>query len=147
MGKLTPQRGSCYRNEGVRIAHVPQGLTGFFRHDRLLDNFDDCDCDQTTIRKYLGAVQIRNEKACDRIGSFSYGELMRAAIVKCILMRAEFMFLDEPTSHLDIESIEVLEQLLQSFPGGFLLISHDRSFVANVAEKLYTLDDGRLLLV
>jgi ATPase subunit of ABC transporter with duplicated ATPase domains len=62
-------------------------------------------------------------------------------------MRAEFMFLDEPTSHLDIESIEVLEQLLQGFAGGFLMISHDRSFVSNVAEKLYGLDDGRLALL
>ncbi len=54
---------------------------------------------------------------------------------------------DEPTSHLDIESIEVLEQLLQDFAGGFLLISHDRSFVGTVAEKLYALDRGKLTLV
>ena len=144
---LVPMKGTCRVNRGVKTAYVPQGLSGFFRRKVLLDNFSDCGCDQTTIRKYLGAVLIRKGKPLDPIDRFSYGELMRAAIVKCILMRAEFLFLDEPTSHLDIESIEVLEQLLQNFAGGFLLISHDRSFVGNVAEKLYALDRGRLILM
>jgi ATP-binding cassette subfamily F protein 3 len=144
---LVPIKGTCRVNTGVKTAYVPQGLSGFFRREVLLDNFNDCGCDQTTIRKYLGGALIRNEKPRDPIDRFSYGELMRAAIVKCILMRAEFLFLDEPTSHLDIESIEVLEQLLQNFAGGFLLISHDRTFVGNVAEKLYALDRGRLTLM
>ncbi len=147
MGQLIPSKGTCYCNAGVNTVHVPQGLAGFFNRELLLDNFGDCGYDQTTIRKYLGAALIRKDKACEPVGSFSYGELMRAAIVKCILMRAEFLFLDEPTSHLDIESIAVLEQMLIGFAGGFLLVSHDRSLVGNVAEKLYTLHDGRLLLV
>jgi ATPase subunit of ABC transporter with duplicated ATPase domains len=48
---------------------------------------------------------------------------------------------------LDIESIEVLEQMLGRFNGGVLMISHDRTFVENVAERLYVLEDGRLRLV
>ncbi len=90
---------------------------------------------------------IRKDKPEDLVANFSYGELMRAAIVKCILSQAEFLFLDEPTSHLDIESIDVLEQLLTDFPGGFLLISHDRTFVENVADQLCLLEDGHLRLV
>jgi ATP-binding cassette subfamily F protein 3 len=144
---LEPIKGNCRINTGVKTAYVPQGLSGFFSRKVLLDNFSDCGCDQTTIRQYLGAALIRKGKPRDPIDRFSYGELMRAAIVKCVLMRAEFLFLDEPTSHLDIESIEVLEQLLQNFAGGFLLISHDRTFVSNVAEKLYALNRGRLTLV
>ncbi|MDH3939134.1 MAG: ABC transporter ATP-binding protein, partial [candidate division Zixibacteria bacterium] len=68
-------------------------------------------------------------------------------IVRCLLLRSEFLLLDEPTSHLDIESIEVLERMLDSFTGGFLLISHDRSFVQNVAHQLYLLAGSRLRLV
>lgn len=101
----------------------------------------------TVVRQYLGAALIRKDKVTEPIDQFSHGELMRSAIVKCILSKAEFLFLDEPTTHLDIESIEVLEHLLQNFNGGFLLISHDRSFVSNVADKLYMLEDGRLRLV
>jgi len=59
----------------------------------------------------------------------------------------DLYLLDEPTSHLDIESIEVLEELLADFHGGFLLVSHDRTFVERVAETLYMLDQGRLNLV
>lgn len=72
---------------------------------------------------------------------------MRAAIVKLILGRSEFLVLDEPTTHLDIESVEVLEDLLQGFAGGFLLVSHDRRLIGTVCESLARLEDGRLPLV
>lgn len=147
LGDLSPSRGDCRLTGGVGIAHVPQGLAGFYQKARLLDNFDNCGCDETTIRQHLGAALLRKEKVCERVENLSYGELMRAAIVRCILEKAEFLLLDEPTSHLDIESIEVLEQLLHDFQGGFLMISHDRAFVANVADKLCLLDGGRLKLV
>lgn len=146
-GHLSPVSGECYVNSGVKTMHVPQGLSGFFEKETLLDNFSDCGCDQTTVRNHLGAVLLRKDKVCDPVTDFSHGELMRAALVKCILMQAEFLFLDEPTSHLDIESIEVLEDLLAEFTGGFLLISHDRTFVSNVADDLYVLEGGRVRLV
>jgi ATP-binding cassette subfamily F protein 3 len=144
---LRPTEGESRANKGVKTAYVPQGLTGFFEQRRLLDNFIETGCDETTIRRFLGSALIRKDKPEDLVANFSYGELMRAAIVKCILSQAEFLFLDEPTSHLDIESIEVLEQLLTDFPGGFLLISHDRTFVENTADQLYLLEDGHLRLV
>ena len=146
-GELAAGSGERRFNRNVAVASIPQGLAGFFKNGSLLDNMRECGHDETTIRQYLGAALLRKDKTEAPIGNFSYGELMRAAFVKCLLMRAEFMFLDEPTSHLDIESIEVLEQLAQDFGGGFLLISHDRSFVENVAETLYVLDAGRLRLV
>ena len=90
---------------------------------------------------------LRGDKVNQSVRSLSSGELMRAALVNCILERAEFLLLDEPTSHLDIESIVVLEQLLAQFRGGFLMISHDRSFVAHTAERLYFVEGGRLRLV
>jgi ATPase subunit of ABC transporter with duplicated ATPase domains len=144
---LRPSRGRSYLNRAVKTAYVPQGLSGFFQRESLLDNFADCPCDETTIRRHLGSALIRGDKAHEPVMAFSYGELMRAAIVKCLLLRAEFLFLDEPTSHLDIESIEVLEQLLGQFHGGMLVISHDRAFVENVAETLYMLESGQLRLV
>lgn len=147
MNDLSPNAGRSQLNDGVRTAFVPQGLAGFFEHDTLLDNFFETGQDETTIRRFLGGALIRKGKSVDTLKQFSYGELMRAAIVKCILSGAEFLFLDEPTSHLDIESIEVLEQMLEDYRGGFLLISHDRSFVGNVAERLYLLADGHLRLV
>ncbi len=146
-GEITPLSGDHQLNKGVKLIRLPQGLVGFYHRERLLDNFDQCNESETTIRRYLGAALIRREKVRDPITEFSYGELMRAAVVMSILQQAEFLLLDEPTCHLDIESIEVLEQLLQDFKGGFLVISHDRRFVENVAHKLYLLDGGRLTVV
>jgi ATP-binding cassette subfamily F protein 3 len=146
-GVLVPVSGSAQINPNVKTALVPQGLKNFYYCDRFLDNFRETGHDETTIRHFLGGALIRKDKVHDSIDQFSYGELMRAAIVKCILSQAEFLFLDEPTTHLDIESIEILEHLLIDFQGGFLLISHDRSFVANVSDRLYLLEDGRIKLV
>ena len=145
--QVEPSKGTSFLNAGVKMAYVSQGLKGFFDKPTLLDNFADCGCDETTIRQYLGAALIRREKSREPLGNFSFGELMRAAIVKCILLKAEFLLLDEPTSHLDLESIEVLENLLAHFGGGFLMISHDRSFVANVTDRLFLVSEGRLTLV
>lgn len=145
--QLQPSRGQALLNEGVPSAVIPQGLAGFFNQDSLLGNFSDCGVNETTIRQYLGAALIRKDKVRKSVGNFSCGELMRAAIVKCLLLKAEFLFLDEPTSHLDIESIEILESILRDFNGGYLIISHDRAFVENIAERLYLLDRGKLTLI
>jgi ATP-binding cassette subfamily F protein 3 len=147
LNQLRPQSGTVYLNDSAKTAYIPQGLHGLFGAERLLDNFADCGCDETTIRVHLGAALLRGDKVHEPLSHFSYGELMRAAIVRCLLSGAEFLFLDEPTSHLDIESIEVLEQMLGDFNGGVLMISHDRTFVENVAERLFVLEGGRLRLV
>jgi len=146
LGELEPHDGERYLHPAVRVKYLPQGLSGFFTHERLLDNLLECG-HETTVRQYLGAALLRRDKVTEPIEKFSQGELIRAAIVKCILDRAEFLLLDEPTSHLDIESIEVLESLLGAFCGGFLMISHDRTFVENASDKLYLLEEGRLRLV
>jgi ATPase subunit of ABC transporter with duplicated ATPase domains len=147
LGELIPLIGECKLNSGVKLCHLPQGLKGFFKHKTLLENFRDTGRSEADIRLYLASVFIRREKVHEPIENFSYGELMRAAIVKCVLKQAEFLVMDEPTSHLDIESIEILEKLLNDFPGGYLIVSHDRFFVANVSEELYLLEERRLKIV
>ena len=52
--------------------------------------------------------------------------------------------MDEPTTHLDVESVEVLEKLLESFPGGFAVVSHDRRLISSVADEVFMLEQGRL---
>ena len=81
------------------------------------------------------------------MSSLSYCEQMRGVIVKLILERCEFLILDEPMTHLDIESIEVLKELLTAFPGGFLIVSHDRRLLANVMNEVYLIEERRLRLL
>ncbi|HOP05879.1 MAG TPA: ATP-binding cassette domain-containing protein [candidate division Zixibacteria bacterium] len=147
LGKLKPLRGNIHRNGNVSAVYLPQGLKGVFDNGSLLDNMGLGHHDETQVRQYLGAALLRRDKVTEAVERFSPGELMRAAVVRCLLDKAEFMILDEPTSNLDIESIEVLEHLLQEFPGGFLLISHDRSFVQNIARQLIVIENGELSLM
>jgi ATPase subunit of ABC transporter with duplicated ATPase domains len=102
------------------------------------------DLEETHVRKALGGARFREGKVHQDIFTLSYGEQMRAAILKAVLGKVEFLFLDEPTNHLDIESLEVLDDLLNEYLGGMLFISHDRHFVAEHGEKLFSLENGRL---
>ncbi|UCG60787.1 MAG: ABC-F family ATP-binding cassette domain-containing protein [Candidatus Zixiibacteriota bacterium] len=144
---LSPSSGRVHTNDKLKLAYIPQDLDDFFTGDTLLDNFGDCGMPESTVRQHLGSVMIRRDKVYNPVEKFSRGELMRAAVTKCVLLRAEFLLLDEPTSNLDVESIEVLERVLNEFDGGFLVISHDRAFAANVCDRLYVLRGGRLRLV
>jgi len=143
-GDLEPTAGRVRRNASVKVRYLPQGLRHFFSGPTLLDDFAEVAADEATVRTQLGGVMIRGDKAVQAIDTLSPGELARAALVKCMLQGAEFLLFDEPTSHLDIESVEVLERALREFPGGYLVVSHDRSFVERVADQLFVLEDARL---
>ncbi len=144
IGELEPDKGNVHKNRGVRYRYIPQNIRKLFKKGSLLDNMRIVDYDETYIRKALGGTKLRKEKVHQDIFTLSYGELMRAAILKAILDKAEFLFLDEPTNHLDIESLEVLDDLLNEYPGGMLFISHDRHFIAEHGEKLFSLEAGQL---
>ena len=145
-GRLKPLRGDAYQNDNVKVSVIPQGLSGYFSCDRLLDNFAFEDISESIIRQYLGAALLRREMVLRSTTELSQGELVRAALVHAILTNADFLFMDEPTSHLDLESVIVLENLLQSFSGGFMIVSHDRALVSSIANQLYYLEGSRLRL-
>ncbi|OAA29457.1 hypothetical protein AT15_01940 [Kosmotoga arenicorallina S304] len=146
VGELDPV-GELYRNDNIRWEYIPQDVRTFFRAGNLLDNLRVSDIDELQLRQALGAAGFRKDKVLQKIDSLSYGELMRAAILKSMLRETEFLFLDEPTNHLDIESLELLDELLKRFPGGFLAISHDRHFIATHGNKLYSFEGGNVKLL
>lgn len=143
-GNLTPDSGAVYVNSNAKVGYLTQGLAGFFDREIFLDNFVDDDYGESEVRQYLGAARLKADKVIRPVRTLSYGERMRGAIVKMILKRTEFLVLDEPTTHLDIESVEVLEGLLESFPGGFAVVSHDRRLITRVADEVLILEKGRL---
>lgn len=144
-GDLDPLSGSAYLNDAVNVGRVTQALQGFYTEDVFLDNFRDTGYTETEIRQYLGAALLRKDKVLQPTDTLSFGERMRGAIVKLILLRSEFLILDEPTTHLDIESLEVLERLLLAYPGGFLVVSHDRRLLTNITNELYEIRGGGIV--
>lgn len=143
-GELTPREGNIRINESIKCGYIPQEVQKTFKRGTLLDNMRIPDLEETHIRKALGGARFREGKVYQDIFTLSYGEQMRAAILKAVLEKVEFLFLDEPTNHLDIESLELLDDLLNEYPGGMLFISHDRHFIAEHSEKLYYLENGTL---
>jgi len=78
------------------------------------------------------------------VHEFSGGWRMRVELAKILLRRPDFLLLDEPTNHLDIESIQWLESFLSKYPGGILLISHDRVFLDRVSNRTLELSLGKV---
>ena len=85
------------------------------------------------------------KKDMDRpVHEFSGGWRMRVELAKILLRRPDYILLDEPTNHLDIESIQWLEAFLGNYPGGVLIISHDRVFLDTVTNRTIELSLGKL---
>jgi ATP-binding cassette subfamily F protein 3 len=74
----------------------------------------------------------------------SGGEKSRVALAKTLISEANFLLLDEPTNHLDMVSVNILIQALEQYQGTFIVISHDRFFVENVATKIWYIEDFQL---
>ncbi|KAF0095236.1 MAG: ATP-binding cassette subfamily F member 3 [Puniceicoccaceae bacterium 5H] len=79
-------------------------------------------------------------------GEFSGGWQMRIALSKLLLAQPTFLLLDEPTNHLDLPSQRWLEQYLRTYPGGLVLISHDRAFLDELTNKTFALSRGKLVV-
>lgn len=145
LGELEVDKGEVRLSEHVNCRYLPQDVQSAFERKILLDNLTSNEIEESKVRQCLGAAKLRREKVLQPIPTLSRGELMRAWIVGAILAKAEFLFLDEPTNHLDIESLTVLDGLLENFPGGMFFISHNRHFIAQHAEEVFSIQDKTLV--
>lgn len=79
-----------------------------------------------------------------KMGVLSGGQLRRAALAKALVESPDILLLDEPTNHLDLAGIEWLENYLRNYGGTLLCISHDKTFLANISNKVFWLDRGKI---
>ncbi len=96
------------------------------------------------IEKILKGLGFVNGDFDRPLSEFSGGWQMRVELAKILLRRPTYVLLDEPTNHLDIESIIWLEEFLSDYPGGVLLISHDRAFLDKVTNRTVELVNGKM---
>lgn len=83
-------------------------------------------------------------KPLDRMDSLSGGLLRRAALARALVEEPDILLLDEPTNHMDLEVIEWLENYLKSYYGAIICVSHDRTFLSNITDRVFWLDRGGL---
>lgn len=96
------------------------------------------------LRSTLGCFLFSGEDVFKKVRVLSGGERSRLALAKTLLMQANFLLLDEPTNHLDMFSSSVLAMALESYKGSFVVVSHDRTFLSRVANKIWWIEDGKL---
>ena len=95
-------------------------------------------------REVLDGLGFNQEMMDGDVGTLSGGWKMRVALARILLMRPDVMLLDEPSNHLDLESLIWLEQFLAGYEGALLMTSHDREFMNRVINKVIEIDGGTL---
>ncbi|MGO9135680.1 MAG: ABC-F family ATP-binding cassette domain-containing protein [Methylovirgula sp.] len=95
-------------------------------------------------REVLAGLSFTEEMMDGDVGALSGGWKMRVALARILLMRPDVMLLDEPSNHLDLESLIWLEQFLKGYDGALLMTSHDREFMNRIVTKVVEIDGGGL---
>ncbi|QQS63519.1 MAG: ATP-binding cassette domain-containing protein [Chitinophagaceae bacterium] len=97
------------------------------------------------LRSLLGAFLFSGDNVDKKIKVLSGGERARVALAKTITSKANFLMLDEPTNHLDIHSVDLLVEALNKYEGSLILVSHDRYFISRLANKIWEIDDHKII--
>ncbi len=141
LGKLVPDQGEIILGTKLQVAYFDQLRQALDLEKTVVDNvIEGSDMIETgTERKhimsYLGDFLFTPERARTPVKALSGGECNRLLLAKLFSKPANLLVLDEPTNDLDIETLELLEELLSQYQGTLLLVSHDRTFVDNVVSS------------
>src|ERR1700761_3235420 len=100
---------------------------------------------ETRAREVLAGLSFSQEMMEGDVGALSGGWKMRVALARILLMRPDAMLLDEPSNHLDLESLIWLEAFLKAYDGALLMTSHDRAFMNRIIGKVVEIDGGSLI--
>lgn len=142
LGKLTAQEGSVKLGTKLEIAYFDQLREHLDMEKNLIDNvsggqdYIEINGQSKHIISYLGDFLFAPERIRTPAKALSGGEQNRAILAKVFSRPANILVLDEPTNDLDIETLELLEDILLKFEGTVLLVSHDRQFMDNVVTSL-----------
>ncbi len=145
LGKVQADTGSVALAHGLNVGYYDQEHAGLDRERTLIEEVHEArpDLTETEMRSFLGRFLFSGADVFKTIGRMSGGEQSRMRLAKLVLARPDVLVLDEPTNHLDIPSREMLEQALAEYDGTIIVVSHDRYFLDQVAERLLVIERGR----
>lgn len=144
---VNPDAGNIHLGTKVQIGYYDQEMAILDPEKTLFDELQDAYpyLDNTTVRNILAAFLFTEDDVFKKIKDISGGERGRVSLAKLMLSEANFLILDEPTNHLDIVSKEILENVLNSYSGTILYVSHDRYFINKTATRILDLNEGQLI--
>ena len=117
------------------------------RYGEVLERFQELDgyALDARAREVLAGLSFSQERMDGDVGLLSGGWKMRVALARILMMRPDGMLLDEPSNHLDLESLIWLEAFLKNYDGALLMTSHDRAFMNRIIGKVVEIDAGSLI--
>ena len=147
LGELTPLKGRVKRGTRVHLRYYDQHLADLDPTKTVLEELQDASgLPEETLRRFAGRLLFSGDDAFKAIRSLSGGEKSRVALAKLMLDDAGALLLDEPTNHLDIPSQEMLEEALTAYDGTVVFVSHDRYFIDAIATRIWSIEDGIVLM-
>ena len=151
LGSLQPTKGHVETGTKLEIAYFDQLRDQLDPNKTVIDNisegreFIDIGGKQRHVISYLNDFLFTAERARTPVKVLSGGESNRLLLAKLFSLPANLLVMDEPTNDLDVESLELLEELLLEFKGTLIIVSHDRSFLDNVVTQMLVFEgDGRV---
>jgi ATPase subunit of ABC transporter with duplicated ATPase domains len=143
LGYIKINNGEIKIGCNVKIGYIPQEIKFDDDNETVLSvakkNFFGTD---TQLRVLLSKFLFYGESVFKRVGQLSGGEKVRLKLLDLIQQKANFLILDEPTNHIDIETKEMLEESLSEYNGTVLFISHDRYFINIVAKRVLNIENN-----
>tara|TARA_Y100000996_G_scaffold405775_1_gene381342 strand:- start:1736 stop:3580 length:1845 start_codon:yes stop_codon:yes gene_type:complete len=147
VGEITPLSGIINFGQQISYGYVDQNLSYIPENVDVLTAFLDAkNIPINEARSYLARFLFIGEQVFQNVNSLSGGQLTRLQIARTMIQSPNFLILDEPTTHLDIQSREALEIILQNYEGAILFVSHDRLFINNIAEQLLIVENNQINL-
>ena len=150
IGREKPDAGEVRLGHKVQVGYHDQGLQSLDPSTTVLRAVwpeDDFTWVEGDVRDLLARFGLSGEIVFQTVGKLSGGEKAKAALARLCATSANLLVMDEPTNHLDIWSREALENSINEFEGTILVVSHDRYFLNQVADRLIVVSDGKARVV
>lgn len=143
-----PFTGSLKIGHNVKIGYFAQNQAQLL--DQEITIFDTIDRVavgdiRLKIRDILGAFMFGGEASDKKVKVLSGGEKTRLAMIRLLLEPVNLLILDEPTNHLDMKTKEILKEAIKAFDGTVIVVSHDRSFLDGLVDKVYEFGGGKVI--
>jgi ATPase subunit of ABC transporter with duplicated ATPase domains len=148
-GELTPTSGTFKQGKTLKIGHLSQALMELDPDDRVLDAVERSRRStelaggrEVSASSLLEDFGFTGDKLTTRLGDLSGGERRRFQFLRLLLDEPNVLLLDEPTNDLDIDTLTVIEDYLDGWPGTLIVVTHDRYFLERVSDVTYALTGG-----
>ena len=143
-GFLPAVAGECALGNNITIGYFDQYSAAIQSEKTVVEHFSDLFPSLTDkeVRTILGAYLFKGKDGAKRVDDLSGGEKARLVLAELLQSRPNFLILDEPTNHMDIQAKETLESAFQAYEGTILFVSHDRYFIHQVAKSVLIFENN-----